>query len=176
MATALLFPNLADDAIIYGNAQTTSNTITKGDWVAASGSGIIAANSGTVAAGFFLASGMGVALQNNPWYDELGVARVNTALAILYRGIVRVTGMSASAIGNAPLWQPVFPSTTGSGIVGVTGATGMGVVWVTGADAKMSSNPTGALQSGVARIINVVSVGSTGQWDVVLTPHTQGYV
>lgn len=178
MATALFAPFLADDAIVYGDARVTGNTITKGDWVCASGSGsaimIVAANSGLAE---FKVSGVGIALQNNPWYDELGVARANTALAILRRGIVRVSGMSASSTStHAPMMQPVFPSTTSSGIVGQTGATGVGPIWVTAALVN-ASGATGANSrpSGVAKIIKVVSYGSTGQWDILLTPQDNGF-
>ena len=174
MSTALFAPFLSDDSIIYGNASGTANVITKGDWVIGSGNWVIAANSGNAG---FKASGMGVALANNPWYDELGVARTQTALPVLRHGIIRVSGMSAATVGtHAPVMTPVFPSTTSSGIVGQTGATGMGPVWVTAPLVNISSNPTGARPSGVARLLAVISYGSTGQWDVLLAPEDNGLI
>lgn len=173
MATALFAPFLSNDHIIYGDASGTALTVTKGDWVVASGTWIVAANSGVAG---FKASGMGIALENNPVYDELGVARVNTALAILRHGIIRVSGMSASAVGSdAPVMQPVFPSTTSSGIVGQTGATGIGPIWVTAAMVNASGATAANRPSGVARLLKVITYGSTGQWDVLLTPEDNGY-
>lgn len=171
MSEAIFAPFLSNDQVIYGNASGTALTITKGDWVCASGNYVLAANSGVAG---YKVSGMGVALANNPWYDELGVPRVNTALPILRHGIIRATAQSA-ALAELPTMQPVFPSTTGSGIVGQTGATGIGVVWATAAPRGISSNPTGAIAAGVARLLKVVSAGSTGQIDVLLTPEDNGY-
>lgn len=119
---------------------------------------------------------MGIALANNPYFDELGVARVQTALPILRHGIVRVSGMSASAVGSdAPVMAPVFPSTTSSGIVGQTGRTGIGPIWVTAALVNASGATAANRPSGVARLLSVVKFGSTGQWDVLLTPEDNGY-
>lgn len=173
MATALFAPFLAEDAIIYGDCSGTALTVTKGDWVIGSGQWVIAANSGNAG---FKASGMGIALANNPYFDELGVARVQTALPILRHGIVRVSGMSASAVGSdAPVMAPVFPSTTSSGIVGQTGRTGIGPIWVTAALVNASGATAANRPSGVARLLSVVKFGSTGQWDVLLTPEDNGY-
>ena len=106
-------------------------------------------------------------------YDELGVPRVNTALPVLVRGVVRVTGSSAVGDGtDILLGLPVRPTTTSSGIVGQTGATGIGPIWTTAAFASVSAGTSyvpGA-QGGVGRLINIASVGSTGQWDVLLIP------
>lgn len=118
MATALLRGFLFDDAVIEGNPRTTTNIITRGDYVIASGSAICGGES-SLGGNNLRASGLGIALGNNPTYDERGVARVNTALPIATRGVLRVSAISASALGNWPVGQPVYPATTGSGVVGL---------------------------------------------------------
>lgn len=176
MATALFNDFLNDDAIIAVNASGTALTITKGDYVAFSGIWAIAANTGVAG---WKTSGLGVALGNNPWYDELGVPRVNTALPVLVRGIVRVTGTSAVGDGSdITLGIPVKPVTTGSGIVGLTGATGIGAIWTTAAfvAASGATSVAGGTNGGVGRLVNVAKVGSTGQWDVQLLAQRPDYI
>lgn len=170
MATALFNNFLNDDAVIAVNASGTALTITKGDYVAFSGLWVVAANTGVAG---WKTSGVGISLGNNPWYDELGVARANTALPVLVRGIVRVSGTSAVGDGSdVTLGLPVKPTTTGSGIVGQTGATGMGAIWTTASFEAASASTASAIGvvGGVARIVNINSVGSTGQWDIQLMP------
>ena len=58
-----------------------------------SGAYAIASNTGIA---YNRASGIGIALENNPWVDELNVRRANTGLAVLTRGVVRVTGAVSS--------------------------------------------------------------------------------
>jgi hypothetical protein len=166
MASANLGPWLADDAIVYGSASGAA-VITRGDWVSFSSYWLLATNSGTVGTPHYKASGVGIALANQPWYDELGVARSQSALPVATRGIFRVTAMSGDS-ASFPLWTPVFPSTTGSGIVGQTAATGIGSIWVTAPLVKISANPTGALASGIGRLLKIISDGSTGQWDIII--------
>lgn len=168
MATALQGnPQLyADSMIIYGSANGTT-VITKGDWVQWSGGTLVGLN--TQATPAYRLSGAGIALDNNPFYDELGVARNNSALPVLTRGILRVSGGSAASITGAPaLGAAVYPATTASGIVGQTGATGLGAIWLTAARVNVSANPTGALASGVGKLVNVFKVGdiTAAQWDV----------
>lgn len=165
MATAILGnPQLfADDDIIYGSANGT-NIITKGDWVQYSGQVIVGLN--TQAAPAYRTSGIGVALDHNPKYDELGRAINNSALPVLTHGIVRVTG---GETGTPALGVAAYPATTASGIVGTTGATGVAGVWLTAARMSISGNPTGAPPKGVGKIINVALPGdvSAAQWDVL---------
>ena len=116
--TALMLGLIADDDILWFNPRITSTIITKGDYIVASGSAIIAGES-SLNGQYLRASGIGIALANNPTYDELGVARVHTGLPVVRRGIVRVSAASASALGNWPVAQPVYPATTSSGIVGL---------------------------------------------------------
>lgn len=171
--TAVFAPNMTDDLVLYGSASGLA-TATKGDYMIASAYWVLAANSGTIGTPAYKTSGMGVAIEQNPFYDELGVARSQSALTILRRGIIRVTGISGASAAF-PIWTPVFPATTGSGIVGQTGATGIGAIWCTAPMQQISGNPTGALASGVGHLLKVIADGATGQWDVVLEPTRPDY-
>lgn len=173
MATGQFNDFLYDDAVIPVNASGTALTITKGDWVAFSGIWAIAANTGIAS---YKNSGVGVALANNPTYDSQGVARIQTALPVLTRGIIRATGMSAVGDGSdILLGLPVKPITTGSGIVGQTGATGIGARWATAPLQGISANPTGAVASGVGKLVGIAAVGPTGQWDIQIIPQRPDY-
>ena len=178
MADALIRGWMYDDMIIGVHPRATTNIITKGDFVVASGSACVAGESG-LGGDYLRASGLGIALGQNPTYDERGVARVNTGLTIATRGVIRVTAAhSAVSAGMYPVGTPVFPATTASGIVGQTGLTGLGPQWMTGAIVSMPTAASAgsawsrAMYSGVAKIINVVSVGNSGvgQWDIQLFP------
>lgn len=169
MSTAVLGnPNLfPDDTIIYG-AATGATIITKGDWVQWSGGFVVGLN--TQASPAYRLSGVGVALDNHPIYDELGRSMANTALPILTHGVLRVSGGSAASLTGAPgLGAACYPATTASGIVGQTGATGLGGLWFTAARQQISGNPTGAVASGVAKLIKISKAGDiTGTtWDVM---------
>lgn len=170
MSTAILGnPNLwANDQIVVGYATGTGNIITKGDWVQWSGGYVVGLN--TQASPAYRLSGIGVALENNPWYDELGVARENSAMNILTHGVLRVSGGTAASLTGAPGYgAAVLPATTASGIVGQTGATGVGAIWQTAARQQISANPTGAVASGVGKLINIFKAGdiTAAQWDVL---------
>lgn len=165
MSTAILGnPNLWEsDQILYGSANGVV-VITKGDWVQWSGAVVAGLNKDASPA--FRTSGIGVALGQNPVYDPLGRAVNNSAIPVLTHGVVRVTG---GETGTPPLGAAAFPATTASGIVGTTGATGVGAVWSTAPRVKISANPTGALASGVGKVIGVPKPGdvSAAQWDVL---------
>lgn len=155
-----------DDAVIYGNPSGTASEINKGDWVMASGHYVTA---GTTADAYYLQSGLGIALGNNPTYDILGNVQIQTALPIGTRGIFRVSGISAVS-GSALVGGWVMPGATGSGLQGSnTGQTGMAAQWMT-APVLNPSGFTGLGNSGVARIVNIVSIGSTAQWDIQIFP------
>ncbi len=181
MATALIRNYLYDDNCIWGNPRTTTNVITIGDFVVASGSAVVGGES-SLGGQNLRASGLGIALANNPTYDELGVAKVNTALPIATRGVFRVSAISGSAAGGLwPIGQPVFPCTTGSGIVGETGKTGVGVIWATAAIVVDTTawSAARAFYSGVAKVVKVHSVGieGAGQMDIELFPQgANGYI
>ncbi len=168
MATALSNPQLwqADD-IIYGSAASTT-IISKGDWVQFSGGCVVGLN--TQATPAYRLSGIGVALENNPYYDPLGRALNNSALPILTHGVLRVSGGMAASLTVAPgLGAAVFPATTASGFVGTTGATGVGAIWQTATRQAISANPTGAVASGVGKLINIFKAGdiTAAQWDIL---------
>ncbi len=164
--TAAFLGFMADDAVIYGSASGVAVT-TRGDWVGASSYWVGGTNTGWIATPAFRTSGMGIALDNSPVYDSQGNARAQSALAIATRGIFRVTAMSGAS-AEFPVWTPVVPRTSASGIVGQTGATGIAGIWGTAPMQGISANPTGAIASGVGRILKVISDGSTGQWDIVI--------
>ena len=169
MATAILGnPNLfPTDMIIYGSGNGT-NILTKGDWVQWSGGVIVGLN--TQASPAFRLSGIGVALDHNPKYDDLGRAINNSALPVLTHGVLRVSGGSAASLTGAPGYgAAVYPASTASGIVGQTGATGVGGVWLTAPRQAISANPTGAVASGVAKLVRIVAAGdiTAAQWDIL---------
>jgi hypothetical protein len=168
MSTAIMGnPALFADEIIHGPADGV-NVITKGDWVQWSGGNLVGL--GTQATPAYRLSGAGVALANNPVYDDLGRAMTNSALPVLTHGVLRVSGGSAASLTGAPgLGAAIRPATTASGIVGQTGATGVGGVWVTAARQSISANPTGALASGVGKLINIFKAGdiTAAQWDIL---------
>jgi len=163
MATAILGNPMLweDDRIIYVSAHGTT-AITKGDWVQFSGQ--VGSWLNKDASPAYVTSGIGIALTNNPIYDELGRALNNSALPVLRRGILRVSGGNS---GTPPLGAAVYPATTASGIVGQTGATGVGAVWLT-APRVAASGSTGSVASGVGVIIRVHLAGDStaAQWDV----------
>ena len=169
MSTAVLGnPNLfPDDTIIYGSANGT-NILTKGDWCQMSGGTVVGLN--TQATPAYRLSGLGILLANNPVYDELGRAMNNSAIPILTHGVIRVSGGSAASITGAPgLMAAVYPATTASGQVGTTGASGLGAIWLTAPRQQISANPTGAVASGVGKLIRIVAVGdiTASQFDVL---------
>lgn len=180
MAGASVLGWVYDDMLIQVNPRLTASIITKGDFVVASGSACIAGDS-ALGGTHLRASGLGIAVGQNPTYDTLGVAKVNTGLTIATRGVIRVSAASASALGDWPVGQPVFPSTTSSGIVGQTGATGVGPIWATAAPVTDTTgwSAARALFSGVGKVIAAVSVGveGAGQMDIQLFPQgAHGYL
>ena len=173
MATAILGnPNLfPTDMIIYGSGNGT-NIITKGDWVQWSGGVVVGLN--TQASPAFRLSGIGVALDHNPKYDDLGRAINNSALPVLTHGVLRVSGGSAASLTGAPGYgAAVYPAATASGIVGQTGATGVGGVWLTAPRVSLSGSfqltGAGQIASGVAKLVKIVVAGdiTAAQWDIL---------
>jgi hypothetical protein len=177
MSTAIMGnPQLyADDQIVWGKCTSVATPITKGDWVQFSGGFIVGLNKDATPA--YVLSGVGVALDNHPVYDPLGRSMENTAMPVLTHGILRVTGGSAASFSGAPtLGNSVYPATTASGIVGTTGATGIGALWFTAAKQSISGNPTGAIASGVGKLINIAKAGdiTATQWDVLFDARMLG--
>lgn len=167
---------ISKDFLNYGDiifAQASGNlTATKGDWLAFSGAYVVAANTGVAG---FKASGAGVALGQNPYFDEFGTQRTNTAIPILTRGIIRVSACTSGYSNSAGfnLGVPMAPASTASGIVGQTGATGVGPSWINvplvGVSAAIGAL-TALIPSGVGTYVNFVKGGdiSASQVDVYI--------
>lgn len=171
--TGIFKDYLSNGDIVFGNASGTALIITKGDFVAFSGAYVIAVNTGVAS---YKVSGVGVALGNNPWGDNLNRQQINTAVPILTRGTIRASGAVSSLQDGSDilLGTPMRPITTGSGIVLTTGATGVGAVWDTAALVKISANPTGALASGVATLVRFLKAGDVSANEVEIYLHGLG--
>jgi len=170
--TARLAPYLYDDAVINGSASGLT-LINPGDWVIWSARWVIAAHDATVGSPAYRTSAAGVALDPNPKQYVPGTWATNNELAILRRGVLRVTAGESGTAGTLPMGSYAYPNTTGSGINGLTGgntgATGLGAIWNTAA--PVAASGTGqARPSGVAVIIAEHGQGdATGwQWDIVV--------
>ena len=144
-----------------------SGVVNVGDWLAYSGTSIVATNAGHTA--YWKASGVGVALESNPVYDQHGRTAANTGMRFVRQGLLRV---SAAFSGQVTLGLGVYPAATGSGLAAPTGGTGVGATWQTGVRLAISGG-TGAGGSGVAMVVGTDltrAVAGTGQMDVLLLP------
>jgi hypothetical protein len=157
-----------DDAVIFMSASGTQ-TITRGDWILASASWALNGGSGAIGSPAYRVSALGIALENNPTYNSVGVAVNNSGFSIARRGVMRVSAGNSGTARTIPVGTYVFPQGTGSGIVGQTGRTGVGVSWLTAPPVSISGNPTGAMASGVAIVIAHPVGGDSGigQLDIV---------
>jgi hypothetical protein len=165
MANAILRGAIADGSIVPVSANGTT-IITKGDWCAFSGSVVVPAASGSVpVTQIYLYSAAGMALDNNPTYDDQGVAINNTGFRVLRQGLARVTAALSATAGTIALGAPAFPISTGSGIVGQTGRTGLGALWSTGLPPVLATAAggtgayAGGVPVGVAQVVGVVGQG-----------------
>jgi hypothetical protein len=150
---ARLNPYLFDDALVPVSA-SGFGTAHQGDWIGASAQWGIAMTPAIIGSPAFKVSALGVAMENNPTFDHLGRALNNSGFIVLTRGVLRVSGGNSGTARTIPIGAHAYPATTGSGIIGTTGATGVGVVWMTAPPQGISANPTGAIPSGVAQVIN----------------------
>ena len=165
-------PMISDDTYVTGNANATTNIINPGDWVILSGSGIAAAED---AQAYFKVSGLGIALDRNPAYDNAGRAVVNSGLLVSTRGIFRV---SASFSGKVLQGVLAYPVSTGSAVNAPTGLTGVAATWNSAAPVQISANPTGGPSLGVAQILRSfpeLGLAGTGQMDILLRSHLVDY-
>lgn len=158
---AILAPYLYDDAVASISASGFASA-TRGDWVIASAQWGIAAVPGTIGSPAFKVSALGMAIENNPTFDPLGRAINNSAMEVITRFIARVTASASGTARTIPIGAFAYPSTTGSGIIGQTGATGVSPLWVTAPPQGISANPTGAIASGVAQVLNHPVGGDVG--------------
>ena len=169
--TASLAPYLYDDKVIPVSASGVGgSTATVGDWVAASANWAMPATEAFIGSPAYKVSGLGIAAANNPTFNSQGVAINNSAFAVIRRGVFRVSAGESGSARTIPIGTWVYPDTTASGIVGTTGATGVNAQWLTAPPRGISANPTGAIASGVAQIINHPVGGDSGlgQIDIVL--------
>ena len=178
MTTARLAPILYDDDRIIPVSASGLSTANKGDWAIASAQWAIAADDATIGSPAYKVSALGVFLENNPTFDDQGVGINNTGITVLRRGVLRVSAGQSATARTIPLGSHCYPDTTGSGMIGVTGATGIAAVWDTAPPQGISANPTGAIASGVAQVIDhpVGGIGSAGQIDIAFNLATNvGY-
>lgn len=162
---------VSDGQYVAANASGTALEVNPGDYVSYSGQYIIATNTGVAS---WKASGLGIAVDRNPKYDEYGNLIVNTALIVARRGVFRVS----AHFSGLPLYGTlVAPFTTGSGVNAPTGVTGVGSRW-SAVNPVLVSGGTGAAPSlGVAQIIGWYNSGpaGTGQLDIVLWDRNADY-
>lgn len=137
-------------------------TATRGDWVIASAQWGIAAMNTTIGSPAYKVSALGLALENNPTFSPIGNALNNSSFSVLTCGVARVSAGNSGTARTIPLGAFCFPSSTSSGIIGQTGATGAGPMWCTAPAQGISANPTGAIASGVAQVINHPVGGDSG--------------
>lgn len=162
--SARLNPMLYEtDAIIPVSASGVgASTATLGDWMAWSAQWAMPAHDAFIGSPAYKVSAAGVALENNPTFDHLGRAVNNSGLTVLRRGVLRVSAGNSGTARTIPMGAHCYPDTTASGIVGQTGATGVGAQWLTAPPQGISANPTGAIASGVAIVINHPVGGDSG--------------
>lgn len=171
MANVKLAPFLYDDAVIPVSASGLA-MINVGDWVGWSAQWAIAMHDATIGSPAYRVSAAGIALEPNPTTNSQGAWIHNSGMAIATRGVFRVSAGASATARTYPIGSHVYPDTTGSGINGLTGgntgATGIAATWMSAPPVKISGNPTGALASGVAVIIDhpVGGIGSAGQLDI----------
>ena len=171
-ANAIYNTPVSDDQYVVGNANATTNVINPGDWVVLSGSGVAAAED---AQGWMKASGLGVAMDRNPAYDNAGRQVVNSALLVATRGVFCVSG---SFSGKVLVGNLAYPVTTGSAVNGPSGITGVAATWNTAAPTRISANPTGAPSQGLAQVIASypeLGPAGTGQMDILLRSNLPDY-
>ena len=181
-------PRQADDSVVYVDMLSTNNTATRGDYIAFSAKAARAVATGDTVA-LFPYSGLGIALSQNPIFDEFGSASANGKMPVGRRGIFRVSAVT----GNYSAGLFCFPVQTGSGIVGQTGLTGQAALWsATGSLGGLVSATTARIvsasgastnvvtgtavserytidpTSAVGQIVRVIAAGATGQWDIIL--------
>jgi hypothetical protein len=172
-------PNLPyQDDIRYAQASATG-TINPGDWLAYSGSFVLAQFSGNApGTAYWKTSGAGMAIDSNPVYDQYGNSVLNSAMRILVEGTVWVTG---AASGVPLLGMGAYPVSTGSGVGAPTGKTGVGATWQTAQviNGSAYSGTANAQRAPVGTVLagrNFSNAG-TGEWLVrlmALAPDVRG--
>ena len=177
MSNAMVAPWLYDDDQIVQVSSSGLQSAQKGDWMIYSARWAIPAVPATIGSPAYKVSAAGIAIAQNPTFDAQGVAINNSAMLVARRGTFRFSGANSATAGTIPIGSHVYPVTTGSGVIGQTGRTGLLAIWGTAPPQQISGNPTGALASGVAQLINHTQGDATAiQYDVVLNLATNvGY-
>ena len=160
-----------DDQYVVGHGGTTANVINPGDYVAFSGSCVVAA---PTALSYWKASGVGVALDRNPAYDNAGRTVVNSGVLVAKHGQFRV---SAAFSGQPALGVLAAMDTSGSGVNAPSGQTGLGGTWTTASPVTVSGATAAAPVVGVAQVVGWYNSGpaGTGQLDIQLWPRNADY-
>lgn len=160
-----------DDRIIPVSASGLQ-TANAGDWMGFSAQWAIPMQPAIIGSPAYKVSAAGVALEFNPTFDPLGRAINNSGISVLRRGVLRVTATGSGTAYTIPKGAFAYPASTGSGIVGQTGATGVGAMWQTAPPVGISAAIgalTATIASGVAVVINhpVGGDSGVGQLDIV---------
>lgn len=141
-------PTNYDNTFVTVDPSTLS--VFPGDWIAFSGQAGIAVDDSVA---YWKASGVGIALEGNPTYDNYGRQVYNSALLVARKGTFF---FPASFSGQPNLGVLVFPDVTGSGIANISGASGRAPTWGT-------ANPVSV--SGGTGAAPVKGVGVLTSWD-----------
>lgn len=160
-----------DDQYVVGHGGTTALVVNPGDYVAYSGSCVVAA---PTALSYWKVSGVGIALDRNPAYDAAGRAVVNSGILIATRGQFRV---SASFSGQPNLGTVAAMKASGSGVNAASGVTGAGGTWITATPVSVSGGTAAGPVVGVAQVVGWHNSGpaGTGQLDIRLWPRNADY-
>jgi hypothetical protein len=158
-------PYKTDVSIITASA---TGVINPGDWLMYSGQYVWPSYTALHASsGYFKSSGIGVALESNPVYDQYGNSVQNSALKVLVQGIIRV---SASFSGKPALGLAAYPDASGSAVGYPTGMTGVGATWNTAEPLTNSamSGTANAQHPGVATVIGIANHANAGTGELIL--------
>ena len=158
-------------------AASATAKINVGDWLEYAGA-LVFASSGFGPAN--KASGAGIALESNPQYDSYGNVVTASALKYGVAGIYRVSGASGAAAWT--LGQPVWASSTGSGVAAPTGVTGIGALWAQAVKVSLNTaNQAGtaaqiAFATGHAIVVGFTAVAhNSAELDILLMPARPDY-
>lgn len=154
------------------NPVSTANVINPGDWVYWRGTA--SALAGSANAAMNKASGVGIALDRNPAYDNAGRAVVNSALIVARYGLFRVSANFSGIPANGVV---AAPDTTGSAVNAASGQTGLGATWQTAAPVSVSAGTGAAPVWGVGQVVGWYNSGpaGTGQLDVAVWDRNADY-
>lgn len=162
---------VSDDCYVTVAVSGTAHEVSPGDYVSFSGQYVIASHDSVA---YWKASGLGIAVDRNPKYDEYGNQIINSALVVATHGVFRV---SANFSGQPNLGVVAYPDMTGSGVNAPTGVTGLGAVWNTGTPVTVSGGTAAAPVKGVGQVVGWYNSGpaGTGQLDIRVWPRNADY-